>query len=81
MFDLSHDSGDIRVNLTIGEAHDTIALAPKPFGPLEVLQDHPVQAFMDLAVHLDDELARVAGEIGDEGADRRLPPDVRVDLP
>jgi hypothetical protein len=81
MFDLSHHGRHIGVNLSVGESHHPIALTPQPLGAFKVPEDHIVQTLVNPAVHLDHELAAMAGEIDDVRADGRLSPNVRNELP
>jgi hypothetical protein len=78
--DLLNDRHRVSINLSVREAHYPIALSPKPFGTFEVPKNHFVEAFMNSAVNLDHQSARVAGEISHIGSDRRLPSDMRIEL-
>lgn len=79
-FDLPHNSRYVGVDLPVGEADHTIALTPQPLGAFKVPEDHSVQTLVNRAIHLDHELAAMAREIDDVRANRRLSPNVSIEL-
>ena len=72
---------NIVTHLAVCETYDPIAFAFQPSLALGVARRHLGQAFMDAAIHLDHQPLCVACEVSEIPADRRLPPEVRIELP